>query len=242
MVRQLFPPDSDIVGSINDQLAHFAAIQIGVPVQPLTRDQISAFVETAFWASLQSNEGRPTHVYLTFATPDGFPNAVAFALPVQYNEPQVVKLSPAVPSDGCLVVTGAAEEMNIWAIGRERRGPLTECVRSAHRGAWDITSRCWALSPIRSAQPQLNLDHCKCRYYARSFPTACLTKVLSSWRFFWNSGDALGVFSACRLNTDDPRLWSWRHCFDRSDRDWWMVKFPRQTVYVPIFSAGDNDP
>jgi hypothetical protein len=125
VVRRLFPPDSDIVRSINDQLAHFAAIQTGMPVQPLTRDQISAFFETAFWASLQSSEGRPTHVYLIFATPDGFPNAVAFALPVEYNETQIVRLSPAVPSDGCLVVTGAAEEMNIWAIGRDRRGPLS---------------------------------------------------------------------------------------------------------------------
>jgi hypothetical protein len=120
-VHRLFPPESDVVGSINDQLAHLATItKIGMPVPVLTPDQISTFVETAFWASIRFNEGRRTRVYLTFATPEGFPNAVAFALPVEYNEAQIVRLSPAIPADGCLVVTGTGEGMNIWAIGRER--------------------------------------------------------------------------------------------------------------------------
>ena len=59
---RLFPPESDAIVEIHDQLAHFADVKVGMPVEMLTRDQISMLVETAFWASLKSNEGRHTRV------------------------------------------------------------------------------------------------------------------------------------------------------------------------------------
>jgi hypothetical protein len=125
-MHQLFPPESSAIGQIHDQLAHFADIKMGMPVEAPTRDQISTLVETAFWASLKVNEGRHTRVCVAVAVPENARKAVALATPVEYDEAQITKLSPAVSRDGYLVVSG--DPLKIWGVGRERRSLFVDTV------------------------------------------------------------------------------------------------------------------
>jgi hypothetical protein len=64
----------------------------------LTRQQLSVLIETAFWASLRSNEGRTTRVCVAVAVPGSFHDVVASAAPVAYDESEVATLAPVVPS------------------------------------------------------------------------------------------------------------------------------------------------
>jgi hypothetical protein len=132
-MNRLFRPEDDSVGRIHDQLAHLAKLKSEMPaavgsVPPLTREQISALVDTAFWASLRSNEGRTTRVCVTVAAPEDFRDAVAFATPVAYDASQIAKLAPAVPPDGCLVVSGSGDGLSIWGFGRSRTGAWLDTV------------------------------------------------------------------------------------------------------------------
>src|SRR5437588_13089282 len=120
-MNRIFPPESNAVGSINDQLAYLSGIKLVRPVQSLSRDQISALVETAFWACLIPNEGRYTRICTSVAAREHFPNAIAFAKPVEFDEAQIAKLAPAVSRDGCLVASVSGEGFTIWGVGPERR-------------------------------------------------------------------------------------------------------------------------
>lgn len=132
-MNQLFGPDDDAVGRIHDQLAHLVKIKSGMPaavgsVQPLTRKQISVLVDTAFWTSLRSNEGRTTRVCAAVVAPENFGDAVSFATPVAYDESQITKLAPAVPPGGCLVVCSSDNGLSIWGFGRSRPGAWIDTV------------------------------------------------------------------------------------------------------------------
>ena len=122
----LFSPDDDSIFRIHDQLTHLMKIKSEVPsfafgsVQLLTREQISGLIDTAFWASLQFNEGRTTRVCVSVAAPEDFHDALPFATPVPYDESQIAKLAPAAPQGGCLVVSGSSDGLNIWGFGRSR--------------------------------------------------------------------------------------------------------------------------
>jgi hypothetical protein len=98
----LFSPDDELVRRIHDQLAHLAMINREMPhatrsVQLLTPEQLSQFIESAFWASLRPNEGRATRVCITIGTPEKFQDAISFATPLPCDEAQIVKLAPAAP-------------------------------------------------------------------------------------------------------------------------------------------------
>ena len=127
-MKRLFGPDDDSIGRIDDQLAHLRTI--GNPVfgvsPVLTRDQMSLLVETAFWASLRSEEGRATHVLLVVATLGKLPNTIAFAATVPYDESHVAKLAPAVPWGGCLVVSEVDGELRICGSGGSRTYPALD--------------------------------------------------------------------------------------------------------------------
>jgi hypothetical protein len=114
-MNRLFSPGDPSVGRIHDQLAHLAKILV-------TREQLSDLIETAFWASLQFNEGRTTRVCVSVVAPETSNDAVAFATPIAYNESQITKLSPAVPRGGCLLVSTSSNGLSIWGFGRSRPG------------------------------------------------------------------------------------------------------------------------
>jgi hypothetical protein len=133
-MKPLFDPGDDSIVQIHAQLAHLEKIKseesstaLG-SVQLLSREQISMLINTAFWASLQFNEGRPTRFCVSVADPEDFHDAVAFAVPVPYGESQIARLSPAAPQGGCLVVSGSGDGLNIWGFGHSRPGTRIDTV------------------------------------------------------------------------------------------------------------------
>jgi hypothetical protein len=122
--NRLFAPESNLIGRIHDQLVHLANMPIpaAIPAQPISRKQLSNLIETAFWASLRSNEGRSTRVSLAVIAADKYCNALAFAAPISLDESHIAKLAPAVPPEGCLAVSGAGDALTIWGFGRNRPG------------------------------------------------------------------------------------------------------------------------
>lgn len=133
-MKDLFSPDDDSIIRIHNQLAHliktkgeepFTAFRSG---QLLTREQIACLIDTAFWASLQFNEGRTTRFCVIAATPKDFHDAIAFATPIPYNDSQIAKLAPAAPQGGCLAVSGFNDGLNIWGFGRSQPGAHIDTV------------------------------------------------------------------------------------------------------------------
>ncbi len=132
-MKRLFSPEDEPVGRIHDQLVHLAKIKQEMPaplgsVQLLSRNQISLLVESAFWASLRSTEGRTTRVCIVVAAPECIPDAVGFATSVTYDESQIAKLAPAVPRSGCLLVSALSDALTIWGFGRNRSGAWMDTV------------------------------------------------------------------------------------------------------------------
>lgn len=112
-MTSLFRPDDDVLVRIRAELEARACV-------PLTADQLALLVETAFWASLEVNEGRPTRVRIALIAVDHDIDGVVFSAPVPYDAQQIAKLGPAAPQDGCLLVTVLAGALWIWGLGRQR--------------------------------------------------------------------------------------------------------------------------
>lgn len=131
-MKRLYSPEDVIIGQIQDRLADLVKIKIGGAfagvVQPLTREQLSVLIETAFWAGLRSDEGRTTRVSVAAVSPENFHDAVKFETPVAYDEPHITKLAPAVPRAGCLLASGSGDALNIWGFGRSLPGPWLAAV------------------------------------------------------------------------------------------------------------------
>jgi hypothetical protein len=94
----------------------------------LTREQILAFIETAFRASLRLNEGRVTRFCAVAAAPKEFVSPVVFEAPVPYDEPQIAKLAPAVPEGGCIGVSIQGDELQMWGFACSRVGSWADVV------------------------------------------------------------------------------------------------------------------
>ena len=123
-MTRLFPPEADCVARIHAQLEHLAKIKSGSPfselVVKLTRVGLSTLVETAFWAGLESNEGRTTRVRLAVASPEQVPGATRFAYPIAYDASEIVNLAPAVPSGRCLGAVQLDDGFQIWGFAHGR--------------------------------------------------------------------------------------------------------------------------
>jgi hypothetical protein len=122
-MNRLFTADQDAVRTIHRQLAHLATIRgTGAPPASVTAEQIAIFMETAFWASLRSNEGRAVRFCATIAASIDVHGPMAFAEPVRYDEEQIAKIAPALPPRGCLIVSTSTDPFTIWGFGRGRPG------------------------------------------------------------------------------------------------------------------------
>src|SRR6266478_8215306 len=117
-MTRLFPPEADCVARIHAQLEHLVKINSGTPfsklVVRLTQEGLSTLVETAFWAGLQSNEGRTTRVRLAVASPEHVPGAIRFASPIAYEASEIVRLAPAVSPGRCLGLVQVDDGFQIW--------------------------------------------------------------------------------------------------------------------------------
>ena len=112
-MTNLFCPDDDVLVRIHAELHARDCV-------PVTPEQLARLVETAFWASLEVNEGRPTRVRIALVAVDHGIDSAIFSAPVPYDAQQIAKLGPATPQDGCLLVTVVDGALWIWGMARQR--------------------------------------------------------------------------------------------------------------------------
>jgi hypothetical protein len=110
----MFAPGEALVTRVVDRLAHFASIRTLRKTQVLIPEQASRALDVAFWASLGTSEGRPTHTRVLFAEPELLPAPLKFDAPIPYEPARVTRLSPAVPEGGCIGVSPSG--MTIWGV------------------------------------------------------------------------------------------------------------------------------
>jgi transcriptional regulator with XRE-family HTH domain len=125
--------NDDAIAQIHAQLGHLA--KIGLEIRQLvdgwetpTREQLRNLIEVAFWASLRTNEGRPTRVHVTIAARTMIPDAVPLATPVEYDEIQVAKLAHVVPAGGCLALSAFEGTLKVWGLARSLPGNWIDTV------------------------------------------------------------------------------------------------------------------
>lgn len=123
-MNRMFSVEDDSVIRIHEQLLEVWKLRNqyvqGSASPMIDRAQLANLVDTAFWSSLKSNEARTTRVYISVVPPASFTEAMAFAVPLSYDEAQVSKLAPAVSACGCLAVQWVNDRFMIWGIGRCR--------------------------------------------------------------------------------------------------------------------------
>lgn len=113
-MNQIFTPQDKTIKLIYKHLISEKRTFDRNSVYQITCDQLSQFVETAFWSSLRSNEGRTTRLHIALVEPHCMSGAVPFASEVSFDEDQIVKLAPAVPRSGSLLVNGNEQGLHIW--------------------------------------------------------------------------------------------------------------------------------
>ncbi len=100
---------SDVLGRIYEQIEHSASLRSPCLDGVLTPsfEELRNLTEVAFWASLRSDEERPTRVRIVLASPRlrlAGTDPIAFQEPVDFNQQFVAKLAHVVPAFGSLLV------------------------------------------------------------------------------------------------------------------------------------------
>ena len=116
-MKRIFDANDETVTAVHKQLADLATAQpafVLTPTQPLTKELLADLVESAFWASLRSDEGRTTRVFITVADPASISDSLRFDTPSEYSESQIAKLGHAAPRGGCLLVSVVNGTLRIW--------------------------------------------------------------------------------------------------------------------------------
>ena len=126
MSYRFFAADDPSIVRIHEQLQHLVALEErtaapGRSLETVTQDQLAGFIEVAFWASLRTNEGRPTQFSAILARRDRHSVAMAFADAIPFEEEHIARLAPALTPGGTLVVCMAGGGFDIWGFGRGRQ-------------------------------------------------------------------------------------------------------------------------
>lgn len=125
----LFDPAGDTIKRIHAQYLDFEqrkrfALKDYTPglfaADDLSEITLSSIVDTIFWSSLRSNEGRSTRVCVTYVSPGNCNSAIAFVMPIQFDPTQITRLAPAIPETGCLVVFAGINGLQIWGYCSKR--------------------------------------------------------------------------------------------------------------------------
>jgi hypothetical protein len=134
MALRLFSADNDWIVRIRAQFQHQAEVRqrvkVGVPLPEVpTCEMLADVLDVAFWASLTTNEGRPTRVRLVMLPSTSLETVLAFKHPIPFSEDEVAKLAPAARSTGWLAVDALQQPGTIWGISQhpisERLGAIT---------------------------------------------------------------------------------------------------------------------
>jgi len=114
----------DVLRRIYAQLEYLVTIGSRTPATGWTPrfEDLRSLIEVAFWASLRSNEERPTRVRIALTRRDLVPSAFALATAVDYDEAQVAKLAHVVSSHGSLLVSPETDGLRIWGLTQTAPG------------------------------------------------------------------------------------------------------------------------
>jgi len=110
----MFAAGEALVKRIVDQLARFASTPTLRKTQAISARDASRALDVAFWASVTSNEGRPTRARILFIEPEMLPSPLRFDAPISYEPARIARLAPAVPEGGCIGVSPST--MTIWGM------------------------------------------------------------------------------------------------------------------------------
>jgi hypothetical protein len=107
-MNPLFPAGSELIRQMHDQLVRLREMNtFTTPAldKPLSKEQLSTLIETGFWASLRTYEGRPTQASLAIGIPNRFQDANILEKDVPYDAPHIAKLAPAALTSGSIIVS-----------------------------------------------------------------------------------------------------------------------------------------
>jgi hypothetical protein len=110
----MFAPGEPLVQRIIGQLARFATTPTLRKTQAISPEDASRALDVAFWASVTSNEGRPTRARILFVEPPMLPSPLRFDAAISYEPARITRLAPAVPEGGCMCVSPST--MTIWGM------------------------------------------------------------------------------------------------------------------------------
>ncbi len=134
MPHRMFEADNEWVRRIHAEFLRYADVDRRVSVEAAdpgvpTRRVLADLLEVAFWASLITNEGRPTRARVAAVRTAVLDQVLAFKQPVPFTEEEVAKLAPAAWSTGWLAVDMMQHPPCIWGISTspiyDRVGALT---------------------------------------------------------------------------------------------------------------------
>jgi hypothetical protein len=134
MALRLFHASDESIELIYAQCHQFVTVERVLPLQSETADfptrqMLAEMLEVAFWASLTTNEGRPTRVRMAMLRHGTRAGVQAFKRPIPYTEEAVGQLAPAVWSTGWLAVDVFQQPLCIWGISQhpiyDRIGAIT---------------------------------------------------------------------------------------------------------------------
>ena len=91
-----------------------------------TNDQLVSLIETAFWASLEREEGRPLAFNIAYDSPSSDdPHDFAFHPSLPFDRRTITKLAPATDSSCTLGVDAdSGGDLRIWGFSTTFKGPL----------------------------------------------------------------------------------------------------------------------
>jgi len=119
----MFQPDNEWIVRIHAQFMQNAEVQrrVSFGVDPLdvpSADVLAELVDVAFWASLTTNEGRPTRVRIVAVPAHSADQVLAFKHAIPFTEEEVANLAPAAWSTGWLAVDVKCRPLGIWGVSR----------------------------------------------------------------------------------------------------------------------------
>jgi len=106
--------DDEALARIHSQHAHLCGIAVR-PRLPVGVDTLRVLIEAAFWASMRTDEGRPTRTRVAIV-PDGTVPTFPLHHPLELTEATIARLSHAVPPRGAIVVEADGESIHIVGI------------------------------------------------------------------------------------------------------------------------------
>jgi Probable sensor domain DACNV len=123
MTLRMFDADNEWVVRIHAHVHEHAASRRRVAAHPDPRQaptslMLADMLEVAFWASLITNEGRPTRVRMALVPVGSDDQVTAFKHPLPFTEEEMARLAPAAWSTGWLAVDVLRQPPCIWGINK----------------------------------------------------------------------------------------------------------------------------